>query len=32
MTRARIDHISNGGLAKENQSINDIGIRLGYRF
>jgi lipid A 3-O-deacylase len=27
-----IDHISNGGLAKENQSINDIGLRLGYRF
>lgn len=29
---AHIDHISNGGLAKENQSINDVGIRLGYRF
>jgi hypothetical protein len=29
---AYIDHISNGGLAKENQSINDIGLRLGYRF
>jgi len=29
---AHIDHISNGGLAKENQSINDIGLRLGYRF
>lgn len=29
---AYIDHISNGGLAKENQDINDIGIRLGYRF
>ena len=29
---AHIDHISNGGLAKENQSINDLGIRLGYRF
>ena len=27
-----LDHISNGGLAKENQSINDLGIRLGYRF
>jgi hypothetical protein len=27
-----IDHISNGGLAKENQSINDVGLRLGYRF
>jgi hypothetical protein len=29
---AYIDHVSNGGLAKENQSINDVGIRLGYRF
>lgn len=29
---AHIDHISNGGLAKENQSINDVGLRLGYRF
>jgi len=29
---AYIDHISNGGLAKENQSINDIGLRLGYLF
>jgi lipid A 3-O-deacylase len=29
---AYIDHISNGGLAKENQSINDLGLRLGYRF
>ncbi|HXO01938.1 MAG TPA: acyloxyacyl hydrolase [Stellaceae bacterium] len=27
-----LDHISNGGLAKENQSINDVGLRLGYRF
>jgi len=27
-----LDHISNGGLAKENQSVNDLGIRLGYRF
>jgi hypothetical protein len=27
-----IDHISNGGLAKANQSINDLGVRLGYRF
>jgi hypothetical protein len=27
-----LDHISNGGLAKENQSLNDLGIRLGYRF
>jgi hypothetical protein len=29
---AYIDHISNGGLAKYNQSINDVGLRLGYRF
>ena len=29
---AYIDHISNGGLAKENQSINDVGLRLGFRF
>jgi lipid A 3-O-deacylase len=29
---AYIDHISNGGLVKENQSINDVGLRLGYRF
>jgi len=28
---AHIDHISNGGLAKQNESINDVGIRLGYR-
>lgn len=27
-----IDHVSNGGLAKENQSINDVGIRFGVRF
>jgi lipid A 3-O-deacylase len=27
-----LDHISNGGFAKENQSVNDLGIRLGYRF
>jgi lipid A 3-O-deacylase len=27
-----LDHISNGGLAKANQSINDLGLRLGYRF
>jgi lipid A 3-O-deacylase len=27
-----IDHVSNGGLAKQNQSINDLGIRLGVRF
>jgi lipid A 3-O-deacylase len=29
---AYIDHISNGGLARYNQSINDVGLRLGYRF
>jgi lipid A 3-O-deacylase len=29
---AHIDHISNGGLAKYNESINDVGLRLGYRF
>ena len=29
---AMIDHVSNGGLAKQNQSINDVGIRLGVRF
>jgi hypothetical protein len=27
-----VDHISNGGLARLNQSINDIGVRLGVRF
>jgi len=27
-----LDHISNGGLAKENQSINDLGGRIGFRF
>lgn len=27
-----IDHVSNGGLAKQNQSINDVGVRLGFRF
>lgn len=27
-----LDHISNAGLAAENQSINDLGIRLGYHF
>ena len=26
------DHTSNAGLAKENQSINDFGLRLGVRF
>lgn len=29
---AFIDHVSNGGLAKQNQSINDVGARLGLRF
>ncbi|HUI35041.1 MAG TPA: acyloxyacyl hydrolase [Stellaceae bacterium] len=29
---AYFDHISNGGLAKENQSINDLGARIGFRF
>ena len=27
-----LDHVSNGGLAKENQSINDFGVRVGFRF
>ena len=27
-----IDHVSNGGLAKQNESINDFGARLGVRF
>jgi lipid A 3-O-deacylase len=29
---AFIDHVSNGGLAKQNQSINDAGLRLGVKF
>ncbi|HZT88343.1 MAG TPA: acyloxyacyl hydrolase [Stellaceae bacterium] len=29
---AYIDHISNGGFARYNQSINDVGARLGIRF
>ena len=29
---AFIDHVSNGGLAKQNQSLNDVGGRLGIRF
>ena len=29
---AFIDHTSNAGLARENQSINDVGIRFGIRF
>ncbi len=27
-----VDHVSNGGLAKQNESINDLGVRLGMRF
>jgi hypothetical protein len=27
-----VDHVSNGGLARFNQSINDVGLRLGVRF
>jgi len=27
-----IDHVSNGGLAKQNQSLNDVGVRFGVRF
>jgi len=27
-----VDHVSNGGFAKQNQSINDVGVRLGVRF
>jgi len=29
---AYMDHISNGGLAKYNQSINNVGGRVGYAF
>ena len=29
---AYFDHISNGGLAKQNQSINNFGARFGFRF
>ena len=29
---AFIDHVSNGGLAKQNQSINDFGGRIGIAF
>ena len=29
---ALVDHVSNGGLAKQNQSINDVGVRFGMRF
>jgi lipid A 3-O-deacylase len=27
-----IDHVSNAGLARQNESINDVGARLGIRF
>jgi len=27
-----VDHVSNAGLAKQNQSINDVGARLVFRF
>jgi len=27
-----LDHVSNGGFAKQNQSINDVGVRFGFRF
>jgi hypothetical protein len=27
-----VDHVSNGGLAKQNQSINDVGVRFGFGF
>jgi lipid A 3-O-deacylase len=27
-----VDHVSNAGLAKQNQSINDVGGRIGFRF
>jgi lipid A 3-O-deacylase len=29
---AHIDHVSNGGLAKQNESLNDVGVRLGIHF
>jgi lipid A 3-O-deacylase len=29
---AFVDHVSNGGLAKQNESINDVGVRFGVRF
>jgi lipid A 3-O-deacylase len=29
---AFIDHVSNGGLARFNQSLNDVGARIGMRF
>ena len=29
---AHIDHVSNGGLAKQNESLNNVGVRFGVRF
>jgi lipid A 3-O-deacylase len=29
---AFVDHVSNGGLAKQNEAINDVGVRFGFRF
>lgn len=29
---AHIDHVSNGGLAKQNESLNDVGVRFGVHF
>jgi lipid A 3-O-deacylase len=29
---AFLDHVSNAGFAKQNQSINDVGARIGFRF
>jgi hypothetical protein len=29
---AYFDHISNGGLSRYNQSINNMGARIGMRF
>ncbi|MGH7096332.1 MAG: acyloxyacyl hydrolase [Stellaceae bacterium] len=29
---AYFDHVSNAGFARENQSINDAGLRFGFRF
>ena len=29
---ASFNHISNAGLAKHNQGLNDLGLRIGYRF
>lgn len=32
MVSGFVDHVSNGGLAKQNQSINDVGVRFGVGF